>query len=502
MQWRMNECSDGQRKKVRLMFKLLKPFQIAIIDEFAADLDIFSRKRFFDYLTKECETRNASVVFATHIFDQVDLWASHVAFMQLDGTLSEVHCIKELPAYQEILGREGSERAMCPMYTLILEEMDRQYKQHGGIDMKKVLLDGRKSNGDSSSDGDDKREEQQAAKPLIVAKNLNFSYIKGKPTISNLNLTVPPNSKILLVGANGAGKSTLIRMLTGQIWTGMQYDEFHVNGQRTPNDQKHGVCYLGNTWKRQQTGFNGICPYTIDCAASEMFVKWQEEHVERRDELVKVLGIDLNWRMNECSDGQRKKVQIMIKLLKPFQVCIIDEFVADLDILSRSHFFDYMSRECEERGASVIYATHIFDLADSWASHIAFMKLDRVLSPIMPLETLPAYKEVLARSGEERAMCPMYVLVMEELRRQYRESGLFVEDYNDDQDLVDVIMSEQCKEEAGNRFDAEREKDQNNWTAGRLTSQLRKAEEEAQRAKRIAARIEAEKNAAAAGTGN
>mmetsp|Transcript_15036 Transcript_15036/g.32409 ORF Transcript_15036/g.32409 Transcript_15036/m.32409 type:complete len:230 (-) Transcript_15036:35-724(-) len=227
-----------------------------------------------------------------------------------------------------------------------------------------------------------------------------------------------------------------------------------------------------------------------------MFVKWQEEHVERRDELVKVLGIDLNWRMNECSDGQRKKVQIMIKLLKPFQVCIIDEFVADLDILSRGNFFDYMTRECEERGASVIYATHIFDLADSWASHIAFMQLDRVLSPIRRLDTLPAYKEVLARSGDERAMCPMYVLVMEELRRQYSESGLFVEDYNDDQDLVDVIMSEQCKEEAGNRFDAEREKDQNNWTAGRLTSQFRRAEEEAQRAKRIAARIAREKNAA------
>ena len=59
-------------------------------------------------------------------------------------------------------------------------------------------------------------------------------------------------------------------------------------------------------------------------------------------------------------------------------------------------------------------------------------------------------------------------------------------------------MSVQCKdkEQACNRFDTERTKDQNNWTAGRLTSQLRKAEEEAQRAKRIAARLEAENNAA------
>eukprot|EP00592_Proboscia_alata_P023913 CAMPEP_0194444218 /NCGR_PEP_ID=MMETSP0176-20130528/127139_1 /TAXON_ID=216777 /ORGANISM="Proboscia alata, Strain PI-D3" /LENGTH=727 /DNA_ID=CAMNT_0039270561 /DNA_START=116 /DNA_END=2301 /DNA_ORIENTATION=+ len=475
LDWRMNECSDGQRKKVRLLFKLLKPFKLAIIDEFAADLDIFSRNRFFDYLTKECAERGASVVFATHIFDQVDLWATHVAFMKLDGTLSPVHHLHSLPAYEEILGRSGAERAMCPMYTLILEEMKRQYQSSNVVleDVVKPMEVVNSDNNGTSAIVD--------AKPPIDVQNLSFSYIRGKPCITNLNLTVPPNSKILLVGANGAGKSTLIRMLTGQIWTGMEYDEFSINGTAKPNDQHNGVTYLGGAWKRQQTAFEGMCPYTVDCAASEMFKGWQEEHVERRDELVRVLGIDLKWRMNQASDGQRKKVRIMIKLLRPFQVCIIDEFAADLDILSRSHFFDYLSRECQARGASVVYATHIFDQADNWASHIMFMQLDRQLSPIHDLKTFPDYVKVLARSGENRAMCPMYVLVMEELCRQYRGSGLFVEDY-DDQDnnksLVDSIMSEQNKELASERHDTERMKDQNNWVSGRLTRQLSKADKQ------------------------
>eukprot|EP00592_Proboscia_alata_P016746 CAMPEP_0194395554 /NCGR_PEP_ID=MMETSP0174-20130528/124488_1 /TAXON_ID=216777 /ORGANISM="Proboscia alata, Strain PI-D3" /LENGTH=677 /DNA_ID=CAMNT_0039191503 /DNA_START=103 /DNA_END=2137 /DNA_ORIENTATION=- len=524
LDWRMNECSDGQRKKVRLLFKLLKPFKLAIIDEFAADLDIFSRNRFFDYLTKECAERGASVVFATHIFDQVDLWATHVAFMKLDGTLSPVHHLHSLPAYEEILGRSGAERAMCPMYTLILEEMKRQYQSSNVVleDVVKPMEVVNSDNNGTSAIVD--------AKPPIDVQNLSFSYIRGKPCITNLNLTVPPNSKILLVGANGAGKSTLIRMLTGQIWTGMEYDEFSINGtakpndqhngvtylggawkrQQTafegmcpytePNDQHNGVTYLGGAWKRQQTAFEGMCPYTVDCAASEMFKGWQEEHVERRDELVRVLGIDLKWRMNQASDGQRKKVRIMIKLLRPFQVCIIDEFAADLDILSRSHFFDYLSRECQARGASVVYATHIFDQADNWASHIMFMQLDRQLSPIHDLKTFPDYVKVLARSGENRAMCPMYVLVMEELCRQYRGSGLFVEDY-DDQDnnksLVDSIMSEQNKELASERHDTERMKDQNNWVSGRLTRQLSKAEQDVQRAKRIETRKLAEVDAIA-----
>mmetsp|Transcript_48633 Transcript_48633/g.72600 ORF Transcript_48633/g.72600 Transcript_48633/m.72600 type:complete len:625 (-) Transcript_48633:90-1964(-) len=479
MDWRMNECSDGQRKKVRLMFKLLKPFKLAIIDEFAADLDIFSRNRFLDYLTKECAERGASVVFATHIFDQVDNWATHIAFMQLDKSLSPVHHLKSLPAYQEILTRTGANRAMCPMYVLVLEEMERQYRKANiTLDAVKQAVIPTDQKGD------------QPTKPVVTVKNLNYSYVRGQPSVVGLNCVIEPNSKVLLVGANGAGKSTLLRMLNGQIWTGMEYDEFDINGNHKPNDQANGVTYLGGSWKRQRTGFEGVCPYTMDCAASEMFEKWQQQYVDRRDELVRVLGIDLNWRMHECSDGQRKKVRIMIKLLKPFQVCFIDEFAADLDILARSRFFDYLARECEERGASVIYATHIFDQADSWASHIAFMQLDKVLSPIHPLKSYAPYKEVLARSGTNRAMCPMYVLVLEELEKQYRDSGIFVEDY---QSFADVVMEEQRNELAGDRFGSQQEKDQTSWVAGRLTRQLREAEEEEAREERKRVRQEADR---------
>jgi len=330
-------------------------------------------------------------------------------------------------------------------------------------------------------------------KPVVSAKNLNFSYDENKPNLVGLNCVIEPNSKIILVGANGAGKSTFLRILTGQIWTGLNHDEFDVNGTKTPNDQHNGVAYLGGTWKRRRTGFEGVCPYTMDCAASEMMDKWQQQHLERRDELVRVLGINLNWRMHECSDGQRKKVRIMIKLLKPFQLCIIDEFISDLDIFSRKRFFDYLTKECAERGASILYATHIFDQADTWATHVAFMQLDKTLSPIHRLDTYAPYQEILARTGKDRAMCPMYVLVLEELERQYRsQSDVFVED---NQCFVDVIMEEQGKELAGARFESEQQGDQTGWLPGRLTRQLRNEEKEQAREERKRTRMEAEQRA-------
>ncbi|EGB06135.1 hypothetical protein AURANDRAFT_5221, partial [Aureococcus anophagefferens] len=188
-----------------------------------------------------------------------------------------------------------------------------------------------------------------------------------------LNCVIPPNAKVILVGANGAGKSTLLRILTGVIYLGLEHDEFDINGNATPHDQANGVAYLGGVWKRRRTGFEGIEPFSMDIAARDMMKKWQAENLERRDELVRVLGINLDWRMHECSDGQRKKVRIMLKLLRPFRLCVIDEFAADLDIFSRKRFFDYLTRECAARGASVVYATHIFDQADVWATHVAFM---------------------------------------------------------------------------------------------------------------------------------
>jgi len=273
-----------------------------------------------------------------------------------------------------------------------------------------------------------------------------------------------------LAGGNGVGKSTLLRILTGQIFMNLEYDEFDINGTKCPNDQHNGIAYLGGVWKRRRTGFDGICPYTMDIAARDMMKDWQEEHIERRDELVKVLGINLDWRMHECSDGQRKKVRIMIKLLRPFKLCIIDEFAADLDIFSRSRFFDFLSAECNKNNAAVVYATHIFDHADNWASHIAFMQPDKKLSSIHELKLYTPYLNILARTGPNRAMCPMYILVMEELEKNYRsQTDIF---NSDNQCLTQTIIESQKNEQADFHYEFARDNDQNGWVDGRLARAL------------------------------
>ena len=52
---------------------------------------------------------------------------------------------------------------------------------------------------------------------------------------------------------------------------------------------------------------------------------------ERRDRLIDLLDIDLQWRMHKVSDGQRRRVQICMGLLHPFKVLNMDDFSLTVD---------------------------------------------------------------------------------------------------------------------------------------------------------------------------
>ena len=133
--------------------------------------------------------------------------------------------------------------------------------------------------------------------------------------------------------------------------------------------------------------------------------------------------------MNRVSDGQEKKVRIMLKLLKPFKLCVVDEFAVELDILARKRFMDYLCKECTQRGAAVMYATHIFDQADSWVTHAVFLKGDKTLSPMHDMRTFEPYQSLV----RARVMCPMYQLIMSWMVAEQERMGTAPEDEHEAQ---------------------------------------------------------------------
>merc|ERR1719231_1511628 len=94
----------------------------------------------------------------------------------------------------------------------------------------------------------------------------------------------------------------------------------------------------------------------------------------RRERLVALLDMDLEWRLHQVSDGQRRRAQLLLKLLRPSQLLLMDEVTTDLDVVSRQALLQFLREECEERGATVIYSTHIFDGLDDWPTYLLHLK--------------------------------------------------------------------------------------------------------------------------------
>jgi len=57
-----------------------------------------------------------------------------------------------------------------------------------------------------------------------------------------------------------------------------------------------------------------------DIGAGKMIFGVEGVDPQRREKLIDLLDIDLAWRLNKVSDGQRRRVQICMGLLKPYQV--------------------------------------------------------------------------------------------------------------------------------------------------------------------------------------
>lgn len=215
----------------------------------------------------------------------------------------------------------------------------------------------------------------------LDVENLDFAYSslygpKQPNVLTGMNLKLPPGSRCILVGSNGAGKSTLLQILAGKklIKKGAL-----VLGNNVFFDTPAGLCYLGTEWAANPVVRSDLeVSHFLDSVGGA-------QYPERRDRLVELMDVDLSWHMHQVSDGERRRVQIVSGLMAPWRMLLLDEVTVDLDVLVRQRLLNFLKEECKTRGATILYATHIFDGLDSFPSHLCHIQLGSTLPP-SPLE--------------------------------------------------------------------------------------------------------------------
>jgi CCR4-NOT complex subunit CAF16 len=226
--------------------------------------------------------------------------------------------------------------------------------------------------------------------PAIEIRALTFCYPGcAEPVLRALSLSLAPGARCLLLGANGVGKSTLLRLIGGRHL--LAPDTIRVLGRPAFHDTALAgeVAFLG-----------GPFPFVADITVAEVLARRAGIDPRRRARMLDVLEVDLTWRMHRLSDGQRRRVQILLDLERPLKVILLDEVTADLDILSRAELLGFLREESERRSVTIVYATHVLDGIADWATHLAFLSPGRLrcfdqMSAVAPLA--PSLRELCER---------------------------------------------------------------------------------------------------------
>lgn len=177
-------------------------------------------------------------------------------------------------------------------------------------------------------------------------------------------------------------------------------------------DGLEGVTYLGVEWV-----LNPIVRTDIDVPTLLASIGG-DAYPDRRDELVTILDIDLSWRMHAVSDGERRRVQLAMGLLRPWTVLLLDEITVDLDLLSRANFLDFLKRETQSRPCTIVYATHILDNLAEWPTHL----VHTFLGKIKRFGTMESFQVTTGEAGKS-GNSQLGDVVLEWLKEDLQERG-------------------------------------------------------------------------------
>ncbi|MBI5477315.1 MAG: ATP-binding cassette domain-containing protein [Deltaproteobacteria bacterium] len=205
--------------------------------------------------------------------------------------------------------------------------------------------------------------------PPVMVRGLRFRYAAaGRDALVDVHLTVGRGERCLLIGRNGAGKTTLLRVLAGRHL--VPGDVVRVLGRPAFHDPSLAsrVVFLG-----------GRFPFDVDVTVAEILDRAAGVDDARRERLVKLLGVERDWHMDRVSDGQRRRVQLLLGLLRPAEVLLLDEVMTDLDLVARADLLAFLREESAGRGAAILYATHILEEVEEWATGVALMEEGRLL---------------------------------------------------------------------------------------------------------------------------
>ena len=168
-----------------------------------------------------------------------------------------------------------------------------------------------------------------------------------------LNMQIPENQIIGLIGANGAGKSTTFKLMIGLIRPDQGNAEvFGRNAAElgAEEKQKIGVVFSDSGFSEYMR-VQQLIP-----VMKRFYPDFQEKEFRKRCERFK---IPLNKQIKDFSTGMKAKLNVLLALSHDSSLLLLDEPTAGLDVVAREEILDLLREYMEIPGRTIVISSHI-----------------------------------------------------------------------------------------------------------------------------------------------
>ena len=195
-------------------------------------------------------------------------------------------------------------------------------------------------------------------KGAIEIKGVNFSYVKDKTLITNLNLSVKPGMRVAIVGPTGCGKSTLInlQMRFYDVDTGsISVDGTDIRDMTRDSLRENYGMVLQETWLKSGTIRENIAYGKPDATDEEIV---QAAKLAHSDSFIRRLPQGYDTVIAEdggnLSQGQKQLLCITRVMLLLPPMLILDEATSSIDTRTEIRIQKAFNRMMQGRTSFIV----------------------------------------------------------------------------------------------------------------------------------------------------
>ncbi len=192
----------------------------------------------------------------------------------------------------------------------------------------------------------------------VEIRNIDFSYLPGKPILKDVSISAPKGKMIAVVGPTGSGKTTIMNLINrfydvdaGSIsFDGRDIREFDLDSLRSKVGivLQDSVLFSGTIRDNIRFGVPDASQEMVEAAAKATHI---HEYIESLPDKYDTL---INDDQSVFSTGQKQLISIARTLMTDPQVLILDEATSNVDTVTESKIQNAMEAIVAGRTSFVI----------------------------------------------------------------------------------------------------------------------------------------------------